>query len=128
MAISLNVDLRNLRANQIRDFAGGLAVLRLYTAAYGTLLSQNICNAVFAPDAAGAVLTLNAIADANAVGSGDAAIARILQTDETTLVMEGLTVSDSLGVGNLKLDQIGTTISAGQVVTVVSLAMTEGNA
>lgn len=127
MAISLNATLRSNRADQITAFAGASAKLRLYTSAYATLLSENICNAVFAPGASAGVLTLNAIADGVAVAAGDAAIARIYKSDGTTKVMEGLTVSDSIGSGNLKLDQTGTTISTGQTVTVQSLVSTEGN-
>ena len=45
MAISLNATLRNNRANQITTFAGASAKIRIYTAAYATVLCDVVCNA-----------------------------------------------------------------------------------
>ena len=75
MAITLSTALRNARANQITTTAGASALLRIYTAAYASLLSENVCNATFAPAAVGGILTLNAIASATAGNTGTAAIA-----------------------------------------------------
>lgn len=128
MAISLNTTLRNNRADQITSFAGGSAKLRLYTAAYAAELVENICNATFAPGASGGVLTLNAIADGTCIASGDAAIARLLKSDGSTMCMEGLTVGDSSSSAQIKLNQVGTTLSSGQTVSYSgSQTLTEGN-
>jgi hypothetical protein len=74
------------------------------------------------------VLTLNAITNGVAIASGDAAIARILKSDGSTMVMEGLTVGDATSSAAVKLNQTGTTISSGQTVIVDSATITEGNA
>jgi hypothetical protein len=74
------------------------------------------------------VLTANPIANGIAVAAGDAAIARLYQADGVTLVMQGMSVSDTSGSGDIKMSQTGTTISAGQTVIIDSLTMTEGNA
>ena len=129
MAITLATTLRNNRANAITTYAGTSAKLRLYTAAYATQLVECVCNGTaFAAAASGGVLTANAIADGTATASGNAAIARLYQTDGATMVMEGLTVSDSGGSGDIKLQQTGTSISSGQTVSVSSFVSTEGNA
>lgn len=125
MAVSLNVTLRNNRADQITSFAGTSAKLRIYTAAYGTLIVECICSAsAFAPAAAGGVLTLNAISAGTAGNSGTAAIARIYKSDGTTIVIEGLTVGTS--GSNINLTNV--TITAADTVTITSATITEGNA
>ena len=53
MAITLAATLRNNRADQITAFAGANAKLRIYTAAYASMLVECICNATFAPAASG---------------------------------------------------------------------------
>jgi hypothetical protein len=129
MAISMAMTLRNHRLDAITDYAGPGALLRLYTIGYGTFLVECECDATaFAPSASGAVLTANPIANGIAVAAGDAAIARLYQADGVTLVMQGMSVSDTSGSGDIKMSQTGTTISAGQTVIIDSLTMTEGNA
>jgi len=124
MAVSLNVTLRNNRADQITSFAGTSAKLRIYTAAYATLIVECICNVTaFAADASGGVLTLNAITAGTAGNSGTAAIARIYKSDGTTVVIEGLTVSTTGANVNLT----NTTITALDTVTITSATITEGN-
>jgi hypothetical protein len=100
-----------------------LALLRIYTAAYATLLSENVCNATFAPAAAGGVLTLNAISAATAVGAGTAAVARIL-TAGAVMQIEGMTVGTA--ATDVILDS--TSISIGQTVSITGATITEGNA
>lgn len=129
MPISMALTLRNNRLDAIADYAGQGALLRLYTAGYDTLLVTCTCDGSrFAPNASGAVLTANPIANGIAVAAGAAALARLYQSDGVTLVMQGMTVSDSSGSGDIKMSQIGTMISAGQTVIIDSLSMTEGNA
>jgi hypothetical protein len=128
MAVSMATTLRNARADAITTALGTSALLRIYTAAYATLLVELVCNgSAFAAGASGGVLTLNSVSAGTAVASGTAAIARLL-TSGATMKLEGITVTDSSGAGPLKLDQTGTTISSGQSVTLTSGTVTEGNA
>lgn len=120
---TLATTLRNARADQITSACGSLALLRIYTAAYATLLSENVCNATFAPAAAGGVLTLNAISAATAVGAGTAAVARIL-TAGAVMQIEGMTVGTA--ATDVILDS--TSISIGQTVSITGATITEGNA
>lgn len=125
MAVSLNTTLRNNRADQITTYAGTSAKLRIYTAAYASQLVECICNAsAFAGAASSGVLTLNAISDGTATAAGTAAIARIYKSDGSTLVMQGLTVGTS--GSNINLSSLG--ISIGDVVSITSASITEGNA
>ena len=126
MAISLNATLRNNRANQITTFAGASAKIRIYTAAYATVLCDVVCNAAaLAAAASGGVLTLNAMTGpGTATGAGTAAIARIYKSDGTTMVMEGLTV----GTSATNIVITNTTIAVNDTVTVTSGTITEGNA
>lgn len=125
MPVSLNTTLRNNRADQITTFAGTSAKLRIYTAAYASQLVECICNAsAFAGAASSGVLTLNAISDGTATAAGTAAIARIYKSDGSTLVMQGLTVGTS--GSNINLSSLG--INIGDVVSITSASITEGNA
>jgi len=128
MATSFSTTLRNARADAIATAMGNGAKLRLYTAAYAVEISENVCGTPFAAAASGGVLTMGAVADGTAVASGNAAIARLYKSDGTTVVIEGLVVTDSAGVGPIKLGQTGTAISSGQTVVVDSGVITEGNA
>ena len=124
MAVSMNVTLRNNRADQITSFAGTSAKLRIYTAAYGVLIVECVCNATaFAAAASGGVLTLNAITSGVASNSGTAAIARIYKSDGTTVVIEGLTV----GASGANINLTNTTVTALDTVTITSATITEGN-
>lgn len=125
MAISIAATLRNNMLDEITAYAGTSAQLKIYTSAYGTLLGTLTCNATaFAPAASGGVLTLNAITDdSSADANGTAAIARIYQSDGTTLVMEGLTVGTSGSDINLNT----TSITAGGTISVTSATITAGN-
>src|SRR5574343_163203 len=125
MAIALNSTLRSNRADQITTFAGTSAKLRIYTAAYGALLVECICNAsAFAGAASNGVLTLSAISTGTATGAGTAAIARIYKSDGTTMVIEGLTV----GTSGSNINITNTTIAVNDTVSVTSATITEGNA
>lgn len=124
MAITLNTTLRNNRADQITSFASTSAKLRIYTAAYGALLVECVCDAAaFAPAAVAGVLTLNAISAGTATGAGTAAIARIYKSDGVTMVIEGLTV----GTGAENIVLTNATIAVNDTVTITSATITEGN-
>lgn len=125
MAVSMATNLRNNRADQITSFAGTSAKIRIYTSAYGTLLVENICSAsAFAAAASSGVLTLNAISDGTASATGTAAIARIYKSDGTTLVLGGLTV----GTSGSNINISNTSINSGDIVSITSATITEGNA
>ena len=124
MAVSMNVTLRNNRADQITSFAGTSAKLRIYTAAYATLIVECVCSAsAFAAAASGGVLTLNAITAGTAGNSFTAAIARIYKSDGTTVVIEVFTV----GTSGANVNLTNTTITALDTVTITSATITEGN-
>lgn len=124
MAISLNSTLRSTRATAIITFASASAKLRIYTAAYGALLCECVCNAAQFGTESGGVVTLSAISAGTATGAGTAAIARILKSDGTTMVIEGLTV----GVGGgFNVNITNTTIAVNDTVTVTSATISEGN-
>lgn len=124
MAVSINTALRNNRADAITTFAGTSAKLRIYTAAYASLLVECVCNAsAFAAAASGGVLTLNAISAGTAGNAGTAAIARIYKSDGTTMVIEGLTV----GTSGQNINLTTTTIAVSDTVTINSATITEGN-
>lgn len=134
--IKFATGLRNARADAITAFAGGSALLRLYSGAQPaspatavstqTLLAQLTCNAVFAPAATGGVLTLNAITqDSSADATGTATWFRLVKADGSTVVMDG-DVGASGGGATLTLNT--TSIVTGGPVLVTSFALTEGNA
>lgn len=117
--------LRNNRLDEITAFAGTSAQIKLYTAAYGTLLATLTGGATaFAAAASGGVLTLNTITDdSSADATGTAAIARIYKSDGTTMVLEGLTV----GTSGTDIILNTTSIVALGVVSITSATITEGN-
>src|SRR6266704_2916076 len=127
MAASLPTALRNARGQALIDYAGDNALLRLYTAAYGALLVELVCDAPLAPGPSGGVTTLNPVSAGVCVAGGDAAIAKLMQSDGTTPVITGLSVGDSASSAQIKLDQTGTTLSIGQTVTLTSGTVAEGN-
>ncbi len=121
--------LRNAGLNAITARAGANAILRIYSGvkptgsgdtpgAETTILAQLTCNATFAPNAAGGILSLNAItADASANASGTATWFRILQADGTTWVMDGDVSTTADGTGDMQLDDtaivLGGTVAMG---------------
>ena len=123
MPVSLNLTLRNNRAQASIDEAGINAKLTVYTAAFASALYTSTCNATAFGTKAGGVLTANAIANATAGAGGIAAIARLFKTDGTTMVMEGLTV----GTSGTNIIITNTTIAINDVVPTTSLTITEGN-
>lgn len=132
MAVAFATSLLNTQLDAITTAAGTLCKLRIYdgvrpaTAAAITtqvLLAELICNATFAPSAAGGVLTLNAIStDTSANNAGVATWFRIVKTDGTTFVMDGNcgTVGSDLNINNPN-------IVAGAPVSVSSFTITNPN-
>jgi hypothetical protein len=123
MAITLNTTLRNARATAIVTESGANAKLSVYTSGYGALLYTSTCAATLGT-VSGGVLTLNAVGNATASGSGTAAIARLFKSDGTTMVIEGLTV----GTSGTHIVVTNTTIAVSEIVTTSAGTITEGNA
>ena len=129
MAASLHTTIRNNQAAQITSFVSTSAKLRIYTAAYAVLLVEHICSAsAFAGSPSAGKIIFNPIADGIAAATGDAAVARVYLSDGTTIAIGGLSVTDTAGTGDVKIDQTGTSITAGQTVVVDSGSWTVGNA
>lgn len=130
MTIGLDTLTRNAMLDSITTRTGASAKLRIYngtrpatSGAITTLLAELTCNATFAPGAAGAVLTLNAITANAAVASGTATWFRLFKSDGTTIILDG-SVAQTTG-GDLNLDS--TVISSGAQVSVSSASLTAGN-
>ena len=127
--------LRNNMLDEITGYAGGSAILRIYSGtqpstggAETTILAQLTMNAAFAAAAAAGVLTLNSItADSSANATGTATWFRILQSDATTHVLDGDVSTTAAGTGDLQLDDtsivLGGTVALGGPNTI-----TAGNA
>lgn len=124
MAIAFNTTLRSARATAIVTEAGANAQIKLYTAAYATLLGTLTCSATLGTVTTG-VLTFNAItSDSSADADGVFALARIYKSDGTTMVMEGLTV----GTAGTNIVMTAASAVTGAVISMSSAAITEGNA
>lgn len=133
--LRMSATLRNNMLDEITGYAGGSAILRIYSGtqpstggAETTILAQLTMNATFAPAAAAGVLTLNSItADSSANATGTATWFRILQSDATTHVLDGDVSTTAAGTGDLQLDDtsivLGGTVALGGPNTV-----TAGNA
>lgn len=134
MALGLATTLRNNRLDEITAYAGASAILRIYSGtqpATGgtatTVLAQLTCNSTFAPAASSGVLTLNSISsDTSANATGTATWFRILQSDGSTVVLDGTVSTVAAGTGDLQLDD--TSIVLGGTVAISSATITDGNA
>lgn len=132
MALGINTTTRNAMLDAITSRAGASALLRIYDGSKPstggtatTLLAALTCNATFAPGASGGVLTLNSITSASAVATGTATWFRIVQSNGTTHVLDGVVTTVATGTGDLQLDS--TTISLGGTVAISSASITAGN-
>lgn len=130
MAIGMNVSMRNARLDAITTFAGASCKLRIYDgtrpATGGTvtvLLAELIMNATFAPAAASAVLTLNAIANGTAVATSTATWARIVKSDGTTHVLDC-----SVGTSGADVNFATVSFVTNATISVTSATITEANA
>ena len=112
--------LRNNMMDEITDYAGTSAVLKIYSGsqpagggAEGTVLAVLTCDATaFAPAASGGSITLNGItADASANASGTASWFRIYQSDGTTWVMDGDVSTVTAGTGDMQLNSVSIIIA-----------------
>lgn len=130
MTIAYHETLRNNKLDEVTTRAGNGALLRIYNGsrpatggAATTLLAELTCGSPFAGAAASAALTANAIAqDASANATGTATWFRIVQSDGTTLVMDG-----SVATSGSDLNLNSTSIVAGGTVSVTSFVITAGN-
>lgn len=134
MALSFVTALRNSRADAITTRAGNAALLRIYSGtrpadantalAGNTLLAELTCATPFASGAASGVLTFGTITqDSSANATGTATFFRLVQSDGTTVVMDG-----SVGTSGSDLNLVTTSITSGQPVQISSAVITEGNA
>lgn len=132
--LKFSTGLRNALADALTTYAGGSALLKIYTGSQPTdantavgaqtLLGTLTCNATFAPSASGGVITLNSItADTSADATGTAAWFRLLKSDGTTVVCDG-----TVGTSGADLNLNSTAISAGAQISVTAATFTIGNA
>jgi hypothetical protein len=127
MAASLPTALRNARGQLIIDAAGDNALLRIYTAAYATLLVELVCDAPLAPGPTGGLTTFNPVSAGVCVASGDAALARLYTAGGLAQVITGLSVGDSASSAQIRLDQTGVALTSGSTITLTSGTIAEGN-
>lgn len=129
MALGYNATLRNNQLDEITALAGASALLKIFSGtrpatggAETTKLSEQVCNATFAPAATGGVLTLNAIADdTSADATGTASWFRIESTVPTHVTDGDVAVSGA----DLNFDSIS--FVAGGTVAISSFTITAGN-
>lgn len=125
MAVNYSTTVKNARLTVTRDaIDGGVAAgkLKIYTAAYATLIAEFTLSDPCGTVAAG-VLTFSGMPKSTTGinGGGTAAIARL--TDSTdAMVAEGLTVG--LAASDIIIDN--TSIAAGQTININSAAITHG--
>lgn len=135
MAIQLSTGVRNARLDAIETTIGVSAVLKIRTGAApanvatadsGTVLATlNLPSDWLAAAASGAKAKSGTWQDAAADATGTAAHFRIYASDGTTAHMQG-TVTATGGGGDLTLDNVS--VATGQVVTITSFTLTDGNA
>lgn len=105
---------------QVRIYSGTPPASANAALSGNTLLAQCDCSATFAPAASGGVLTVNSISnDISADATGTASFFRVLQSDGTTVVIQGT-------VGTSSADMIANTVSfvAGGNVSISSFTLT----
>jgi hypothetical protein len=130
MALGYAAALRNAQLDEITARAGASALLKIFSGtrpatggAETTKLSEQVCNATFAPAASGGVLTLNAIADDTAADATGTASWFRIESSAAVHVMDGdVAVSGS----DLNFDSIS--FVAGGTVAISSFTVTAGNA
>lgn len=109
-------------ANTARCALANGGYLRLYTAAYGSMLVElPLPNPCFAADVDGTAVS-NTISAALATGAGTLATYRMYQSDGTTIIVSG-SVSLSGGGGDVTVD--GLVVSVGQSVSVNPITFTQ---
>ena len=116
--------LKNAKLDAKTTYIGNGGLLKIYTAAYATLLSTHTLGSPYAPAASGGVLTGTLPANVNAVATDTAALYRLYKADGTTLCESG-------GVGATGSGEPcivnSTSFVTGVAVQVLSMTTTDGN-
>lgn len=124
MAVNYVTAVKNTRMTAVLnaiDAGSGAGKINIYTSAYGTLL-VSIALADPSGTVSSGALTLSGMPKtAIASGSGNAAIARILDSDNN-VVAEGLTVG--LSASDIIIDNVN--IASGQTVNITAGTITHG--
>lgn len=127
MALTFENSLRTVLADAMETDVGTSPKLKIYTAAFATMLVSMDLPSDWLGAASDGVKTKAGTWSGTAAAGGDAAVFRIYKSDNTTLKISG-TVSGSGGSGDIKLQQVASTIVEGQTVTISSATYTAGNA
>jgi len=132
MALGLATTLRSNRAQEIVDYAGANAFIRIYDgsrpATGASITTQNLlaeltCAATLGTVSNG-VLTFNTITqDPTANNTGTASWFRIVRSDGTTFCVDG-----SAGTSGSDMNLVSTSIVSGTPVQITSGTFTEGGA
>lgn len=135
MAIQLSTTVRNARLDAIETAVGVSAVMKIRTGAQpadcGTadsgsvLATLNLPSDWMAAAGSGQKAKTGTWQDASADAAGTAAHFRIYASDGTTCHLQG-SVTITGGGGDLTLDN--NVLAVGQVVTITSFTLTDGNA
>lgn len=135
MAVKMSATVRNARINAIESAIGTDAVLKIRTGAppaaiadadSGTVLAtMTLPTDWMAAASSGAAAKEGTWSDASADADGTAAHFRIYASNGTTQHLQG-TVTATGGGGDMTLDNVS--IATGQVVTISTFTLTDGNA
>lgn len=135
MAIKFSVTVRNARLDAIETAIGTTPVLKIRTGAPPTNITDADSGTVLATvtlpsdwmaaASSGSKALSGTWTDSSADNTGTAAHFRLYASDGTTQHMQG-TVTASGGGGDLTVDNVS--FAAGQVFTVTTFTLTDGNA
>ncbi len=101
------------------DQGSGAGKLRIFTAAFATMLSEHAFSDPSAASITNGVTTLDSIADDTALDTGVAAVCRFVDSDNTTL-WEG-----TVGTSGADVNLNSTSISSGVTVSITSGTLTQ---
>jgi hypothetical protein len=124
MAINYSTAVKNTRMTAVRDAidgGSGAGKINLYTAAYAILLVSIPLSDPSGTILAGALSLSGMPKSAAAIGAGNAAIARIVDSADT-VIAEGLTVG--IALSDIIIDNVN--IAAGQNVNITAGTITHG--
>jgi len=135
MAVQLSVTVRNARLDTVESTISTSAILKIRTGAApadcGTADSGTVLATIALPSdwmnaaSSGTKTKLGTWSDSSADATGTAQHFRVYETTATTCHIQG-TVTATGGGGDMTLDN--TSIASGQVVTVNTFTLTDGNA
>lgn len=137
MALQFSVNVRNARLDAIETTVGTTPILRIYdltssapancaaAISGGTLATMNLPSDWMAAASGGSKVLSGTWTDGTADASGTADFFRIYDSAGATCHLQG-TVTATGGGGDMTLDN--TVIAAGQVVTITTFTLTDGNA